>query len=206
MDSQLHQPGLSGSESSQLAGALSNTSFVGTQQKCRHQLVHRDAANAATKNMTQDVHLKIVRNTGSSTNKKQHAVGCEYIHTVVNGRHLTVYHVACVRRELHDHSMAACNRKPPCSTKAFVCTFREIKHDAVISSGNFTNEFCDKGPRQLTKQTSITSQEATEVYMVEVIATSYCVKRQLMSFGYSTCLLRCEAKEVVYSWNSPTCA
>jgi len=43
-------------------------------------LVHRKAANAAIKHMTQDAHLQIVRKSGSSKNKKQHAVGCEYIH------------------------------------------------------------------------------------------------------------------------------
>jgi len=89
MDTQSPQPGLSGSESSRLAGASSITSLIGTQQELRHQLFHGDAANAATKNMTQDEHLRIVCKTGSSMNKKQHAVGCEYVHTVVNGRQWT---------------------------------------------------------------------------------------------------------------------
>jgi len=40
--------------------------------------------NAATNHMTQDAHLKIVRKTGSSRNKKQHVVGCEYIHIKAN--------------------------------------------------------------------------------------------------------------------------
>jgi len=44
-------------------------SHIGKQQQHRHQLVHRDAANAATTKMTQDAHFKIVSNTGSSTNK-----------------------------------------------------------------------------------------------------------------------------------------
>jgi seryl-tRNA(Sec) selenium transferase len=65
-------------------------SLIGTQQELRHQLVQREAADAATKHMTEDAHLKIVRNTGSSTNRKQHAVGCEYLHTAVNSRQLTV--------------------------------------------------------------------------------------------------------------------
>jgi hypothetical protein len=65
-------------------------SLIGTQQERRHQLLHRKAADAATKHMTQDAHLKIICNTGSSTNKKQHAVGCEYLHTMVNGHQLTV--------------------------------------------------------------------------------------------------------------------
>jgi hypothetical protein len=40
--------------------------------------------------MTQDAHLKIVRKTGSSKNKKQNAVGCEYIHIEANGGQLTI--------------------------------------------------------------------------------------------------------------------
>ena len=50
--------------------------------------MHREAANVATENMTQDAHLQIVRKTGSSTNKKQHAIGCEYVHNMVDGRQL----------------------------------------------------------------------------------------------------------------------
>jgi len=40
--------------------------------------------------MTQDAHLKLVGETGSSHNMKEHAVECEYIDTVVNGHQLTV--------------------------------------------------------------------------------------------------------------------
>jgi len=56
----------------------------------RYKLVYRDAADAATKHMTQDAHLKIVRKTGSRRNGKQHAVGCEYIQIDAIGGHLTV--------------------------------------------------------------------------------------------------------------------
>ena len=90
MDTQPPQPGPSGSKSGQLEDASSNMSLIGTQQECRHQLVHREAADAATKHMTEDVHLKIVCKTGSCTNKKQHAVGCDYLQTAVNGCQLTV--------------------------------------------------------------------------------------------------------------------
>jgi hypothetical protein len=90
MDTQPPQPGSSGSKSGQLVDATSHMSVIGTQQECRHQLVHHKAADAATKHMTDDAHLKIVHKTGSSTNKKQHAVGCEYLHTAVNSRQLTV--------------------------------------------------------------------------------------------------------------------
>jgi seryl-tRNA(Sec) selenium transferase len=71
-------------------GPTSNTGLIGTKEERRHKLVHRDAANAATQHMTQDAHLKIVRKTGSSKNKKQHAVGCEYIDFKANSGQLTV--------------------------------------------------------------------------------------------------------------------
>jgi len=69
-------------------GATPNTELLRTQQECRHKLVHRDAANVATKHMTQYAHLKIVCKTGSSKNKKQHAGGCEYILIETNGGQL----------------------------------------------------------------------------------------------------------------------
>jgi len=80
MDTQPPPPGERGSNTGRLAVATTNTDILGTQQERRHKSVHRDAADAATKHMTQDAHFKIVRKTGSRTNKKQHAVGCEYIH------------------------------------------------------------------------------------------------------------------------------
>jgi len=85
MDAQPPPPGESGLNTGRLAGATTNTDILGTQQEHRHKLVHRDAANAATRHMTQDAHLKIVRKTGSRKNKKQHVVGCEYIHIEANG-------------------------------------------------------------------------------------------------------------------------
>jgi len=54
-----------------LAGATSNTKILAKQQERRQKLVHRDAANAATKHITQDAHLKIIRKTGSGKNQKQ---------------------------------------------------------------------------------------------------------------------------------------
>jgi len=90
MDAQPPPPGESGSNHGRLAGATSNTDNLGIQQERRHKLVHHDAANAATKHMTQDAHLKIVRKTGSRKNKKQHAFGCDYIHFEVKGGELTV--------------------------------------------------------------------------------------------------------------------
>jgi len=74
-----------------LAGATTNTDILGTQQEGKHKLIHRDAANAATKYMTQDAHtIKIVRKTGSRKNNKKHAVGCECIHIEAIGGQLTV--------------------------------------------------------------------------------------------------------------------
>jgi hypothetical protein len=75
MDTQPPQPGPSGSKSGQLADASSNMSLIGTQQECKDQLVHHEAADAATKHMTKDAHLEIVRITASSTNQNQNAVG-----------------------------------------------------------------------------------------------------------------------------------
>jgi hypothetical protein len=90
MDTQPTLPGESGSITGRLAGATINTDILGTQQERRHKVVHRDAADAATKHMTQDAHLKIVRKTGSRRNKKQHAVGYGYIHIDAISGQLTV--------------------------------------------------------------------------------------------------------------------
>jgi len=90
MDTQQPPPGESGSNTGRLADPTTNTYILGTQQECRYKLVHRDAANTASKHMTQDAHVKIVRKTGSSKNTKQHAVGCEYIHIEAKGGQLTV--------------------------------------------------------------------------------------------------------------------
>jgi len=174
MNTQPPPPGESGSNTGRLVGATSNTEILGTQQERRHKLVHCDAANVATKHMTQDAHLKIVRKTGSSKNKKQHAVRCEYILIEANGGKLTVYPTAGVRRELHNEFIAAHNGKPPWSTKAFVRTVCETEHHAVVSSGIFADKFPDKRPCEWTKQALITLQEATEAYMVEVTAEFHC--------------------------------
>jgi hypothetical protein len=71
-------------------GAPSNTEIVGTRQECTRKSVHGDAANAATKHITQDAHLKIVRKTGSSKYKRQDALGCDYIHIEENVGQLTI--------------------------------------------------------------------------------------------------------------------
>jgi len=43
-----------------------------------------------------------------------------------------------------------------------------------VSSGIFADEFRDKRPREWTKQAVKTLEEATELYMVEVIPGSHC--------------------------------
>jgi hypothetical protein len=206
MVTQPPQEGPSGSKSCQLVGASSNKSLIGTQQEYRHQLVHHDAASAATKNMTQDAHLKIVFKTGSSKNQKQLAEGSEYVHMVVNASQLTVYHTAGVRWELGDQFIAAHNGKPRWSTKALVHTVREIKLHNAVSSWVLADEFPDKHPREWTERALITFEEAMEGYMVEVLAASHCLQQQQISCRDSTCLLKWQGKKVRYSRNSPTCA
>jgi hypothetical protein len=140
-------------------------------------LVHRKAAEAATKYKTQDAHLKIVRKTGSSTNKMQHALGCEYLHIMVNRSQLTLQQTAGVCRELRDQFIAARNGNDPWSTKTFVRTAHKIQHHNVLSSGICMDEFPEKHPQEWTKQAVITIGDATEAYMVEVIAASRCLKQ-----------------------------
>jgi hypothetical protein len=90
MDTQSPPQGGSGSNTGRFMGATSNMEILRTQPVRSDKLVHRDAANVATKHITEDAHLKIVRKTGSSKNKKQHAVGCEYIIIEANGGQLPV--------------------------------------------------------------------------------------------------------------------
>jgi len=66
MNTQPPLAGESGSNTGRLAGATSSTELLGTQQERRHMLVHRNAANVATKHMTQDSHFKILRKTGAA--------------------------------------------------------------------------------------------------------------------------------------------
>jgi len=56
--------------------------------------------------------------------------------------------------------------------KAFVRTVREIEHHDGMIPGIFAHKFRDKGPREWTKQALKTLEEATESYIVEVIAAS----------------------------------
>jgi len=85
MATQTPQTGESRSESRETTGASYNESLEETQQQLGQQLVHPEAADVATGNMTLDAHLEIIRTTRSSTNKMQHAIGCEYVHIMVDG-------------------------------------------------------------------------------------------------------------------------
>jgi len=67
-------------------------------------------------------------------------------------------------------------------------------------------KFRDKHPRDWIEQSLITFKEATEVYMVKVIAASHGLRSQLLSCNYATRLLLWLGKKVVNSWNSPSCA
>jgi len=74
---QTPQQGASGSQLGRLTGALSNVLAAAIQQQRRLQLAHSDAANVATHNMTLGTCLKVVLDTGSRKNIKQHAIRCE---------------------------------------------------------------------------------------------------------------------------------
>jgi len=87
---QTPQPGENGTVPGGSTDVTPNMSLSGTQQERRHQLVHHNAANAATKDMTQDADLKIIRKTRSSKKKKQDAIGCQYIYIKVNDAQLTL--------------------------------------------------------------------------------------------------------------------
>jgi len=56
--------------------------------------------------------------------------------------------------------------------KAFVRTVHKIEPCDVVSSGIFADKSSDKNPREWTKQPLTTSDDATEAYIVEVIAES----------------------------------
>jgi len=85
MAPQTPQPGVIEYESSRTMCTLSNTPLAESQQQRRHQLVHHDAAIAATDNLAQDADLIKVGKTGRSKHRKQHAIGCEELNISVEG-------------------------------------------------------------------------------------------------------------------------
>jgi len=206
MDKQPPAPGESRSNTGRLVGATSNKDIVATQQGCRHKLIHHDATTAATKDMTQDAHWKIVHKTGCGRLKQPHPVGPNNIQIEANGGQLIIQRTGCLGRELHHEDIASHNRKPLWLTQAYVYTACETKHHDVVSSGIFTDEVPDKDPIEWTKQASVTLEEAREVCITEVTAKHQYYKQQPMSCRLSTCLKLWPGKEAGYSWNSPTCA
>jgi len=122
---------------SRSTGAASNAALSGTQQQHTHQLVHREAADAATENRTQVAICTIICKTEGSKNRKQHAIECEYIHIAVISLQQTIQHTAGICSELCDRFIAACKEKLQWSTMAFVPTVREIKHHDVVGSPIF---------------------------------------------------------------------
>jgi len=167
-------PGESGSELSRSTGASSHALPAGTQQQCRQHLVHHDAANTAAKHITQDAHFEFVHKTRMSKNTTQDAIGCEYIHSVVTGRQLTVERTACTGRDQPDQIIADRNGKHACSTNALVLTVWEIGHHHIVRSGIFADDFCYKLPCEWTKQCLITLEEAMDASMVELVAEWHC--------------------------------
>ena len=145
-----------------------------THQERRHKLVHHDAANAVPKHMTHDAHLKIVCQTRRRKNKKQHWVGCEYIHFDGNGSQLIVQCTVGACREQCNICINASNGKPAQSTYTFVLTVSKIEHHDVVSGWIIADAFPDKGPHEWTKEALITLEKITEAYMVKVIAEIHC--------------------------------
>jgi hypothetical protein len=102
-------------------------------------------------------------------------------------------------RELYVKFIAARNGAPPKLRKAFVFPLCKIKQHDVVSSRILAYELCDKGPQESTKYTLNTLRQATECYIVEIIADSSIWKTQLISCMCWTCLPLCRGKEIEYS-------
>jgi len=199
MAPQTPQQGESGTESSRTLGTSSNMPPAETQLQRKHHLAHCDTANAGTANTNLDAQYIIVCKMGSSEMKMQRTIGCEYSRIVVYGSQLIIYPAAGVHGELRDQFIATRNGKPPWSTKAFVRTVCGIKHSDAFGSGISAYEFRDRNPREGTKQALTLLEDATEVYMVEVLAESDMLMQQLISCRFSTCLQLWQGKEVGYS-------
>jgi hypothetical protein len=73
------------SESRWIPGASCNAWPGETQQQCKSQFIHQDAAVVVTENMTQNPHLKQVRKTSRDKSKTQDVVGFELLHVDVDG-------------------------------------------------------------------------------------------------------------------------
>jgi len=85
-----------------MMGASSNMPSAETQLQHRHQLVHSDAAIAATGNMTLDEPTKMAHNTRNNKNQKEHAHRCAYMQIEVDCRQLMIWHEGGVHIESCD--------------------------------------------------------------------------------------------------------
>jgi hypothetical protein len=170
MTPQTPQLGVIESETSRMTVTSSNAPLAETQHQPRYQLVRRNAAIAATENMTQDAIFKNVRQTGRSNDRKQQTCGCASHKIDIQGGQLTIKFTAGVYRELHDKFIATLNGKPPWSWKALIRTVHTTKHDDIVMAVIFVDGFRDNHLQEWTTQALKTLEEATESYMVEVIA------------------------------------
>jgi len=90
MDPETLRPGAIGAKLSRTTGASPNVTPGETQEQCRHQLFHCDAAIVATQDVNLDTHLQTVRKTGRSNSMKQDTNGCESIHIDVDNVQLMI--------------------------------------------------------------------------------------------------------------------
>jgi len=144
MGQQTCQPGGSWSELSTTGRASSNTPPVENQLQCRHHSFHRDAAKAATYNLTLQIQLKVVHKTGHRTNRNPHAMEFKCSSLEVENHQASILHFTGVCREPCDQFLGARNCRPAWSTGVSVPTVRKIKCHDIVSSGIFTKEFSDK--------------------------------------------------------------
>ena len=200
------QQGTSGSESSRTTLASFNMPPARTQLQYRHHFVHCGTANTAIDNMTLDKQYTLVHTTRSNKNKEQHDIGCQFIHSEADSRKLSIYYTAGVRRQLRNQFIAACNGEYLWLTKGFASTVHKIEHLDVVSSGLFADIVNDQHPREWREEALTTLEEATQIYMVEVIAKSHLWMQQLISGRFSAFLQLWQDKEVGYSEKSLTSA
>jgi len=157
------------SQSSRTMADSSTMPPAGTQSHYSQQVVHRDNVNAATENMTLDVDWNIVCKIGLSKSRKQHLIGCQYIHIEVDGHQLTISFTACARWELPEQSVCPSFGTLPWLFKVSVCAGCKIEYRDIVSSGILTHEFSDKYHCQWTKQASTTLEDPADVYLVEAV-------------------------------------
>ena len=87
-----------GAESNRTTGRWRNAPNGKTQQQCTLHLVQRDTGIVATKNVTQNAHLKMVRKAGKSKNNKQHLIKGGSFNIIADNGQLRIYNtqLGCV--------------------------------------------------------------------------------------------------------------